>query len=98
MDEFRIPRYLDYPKLYPIFPLGETLIAVMPALSLWVYYGGAQGLVGGVIIGFLLRRQLKLFKEKHGKAAIAQHKYWFFPKEIISLNAFPSSEYRKFSG
>lgn len=99
---YRIPRYLDHPKLYPVFTLGETLILSVPIIIGWLAMQSVWGLIAGFLFGAIAFKNFKKFKEDYGEYAIRRYIYWYFPSHwclpFTYLKAFPISSTREYIG
>jgi type IV conjugative transfer system protein TraL len=99
-DEFRIPRYLDEPELFPIWTKGESVLVLAPVLFGYLLWRG-MGLLVGLVIGVTLLKSAKNFTLKHGRHWFLRLCYWYLPRRFLVYNlyrALPSSHIREYIG
>jgi len=97
-NEHYIPRFLDHPKLYPIFTMGETIVIFVPTVTSWLITKSTVGMMLGLIVGMSIFRYLKYFKAKHGEYVLPRMLYWHFPSAMLPLHKFPHSHIREYIG
>lgn len=97
-DDFKIPRFLDHPTLFPIWTKGETLCVSIPMLLLWFIFKDAKGVLLGAMLGVTLFKYFRGFKSKNGEHVLPRLCYWYFPKEISMVKMFPPSHIREYVG
>ena len=99
---YRIPRYLDHPKLYPVFTKGETLLVAVPLVSGWVGTKSLTGMMVGFVVGAIAFKNFKRFKDGFGEHAVKRWLYWYLPSHWLlpftHLKAFPKSHVREYLG
>jgi type IV conjugative transfer system protein TraL len=98
LAEYRIPRYLDEPELFPIWTKGETTLLLLPTLSGFLLFQG-MGLLIGLVVGVTFLKSFKNFKLKNGRYAFFAACYWFLPRRFLVYNlyqALPPSHIREY--
>ena len=97
-EDYRIPRYLDEPELFPIWTKGETVLSLAPVL-IGFLLGQGMGLLIGSAIGMTLLKLFKNFKLKNGPYAFFSACYWYLPRRFLVYNlysALPPSHIREY--
>lgn len=98
----KIPRFIDYPNLYPVFTKGESLLVFLPVIAGWVATQSYFGLVVGLAIGATCFKYFRKFKEKFGEHVLKRWIYWHLPSHWVVpksfLRGFPNSHVREYMG
>lgn len=97
-EDYRIPRFLDEPELFPIWTKGETAFMAIPTVGGFFIFQG-KGLLLGLVIGITLLKLFKNFKLAHGAHALKAASYWFLPRRFFIYNlyrALPPSHIREY--
>ena len=97
-DDFKIPRFLDHPMLFPIWTKGETICVMLPVLLLWFTFKDATGVLLGGVIGTTIFKYFRQFKAEYGEYILPRLFYWYFPTELSRIKAFPPSHIREYIG
>ena len=99
-EDYRIPRYLDEPELFPIWTKGETALLLAPVL-IGFLLGQGMGLLIGLAIGATL---LKLFKNFGSSCVSGRYLDLLNPGTIFGVvgqymevlpHAFVACQYKK---
>lgn len=91
MDErFAIPRTLDDPPLFFLWPFDEAAVVVT-----WTIFGsllGSHCLVAGMLAGIACARLFARVKVEGGRGLLVRALYWYTPSEWWFPTATPSHQ------